>query len=236
MPESYYPSNLRETQLAARHALTLAANPNLTELLGQIVALGLIPRAEAHLSARANHRSAQAALKQAHETTVAANIAADNALKMLDATAKFNRGAETAALLRTLRDGKALGEITGLPNAEQPDVVDDYLQRMSEYVASGRIPRAHVEEVRSTNDALRAAVSNESAMSRARNETKATFDAAKQAFLNYQRLLVLGAEVELGEEGARALLLSFSRSANEPAGEDEEVGDDPTVDEGAPVV
>lgn len=55
--------------------------------------------------------------------------------------------------------------------------------------------------------------------------------AAKRRFVNYYRLLVVAAEAELGEEGARALLLRFSRSATDTEEDDEDVGDDPTVDE-----
>lgn len=231
MPETQYPKTLSEIQRAARHTLSLVGLPSLTEILSHVVTLGAAPAAEEHLAARTAHRGAQAAYKRAHEATVAANIAADNALRMLESAAKFNHGNDSAALLRSLRSGQALGKITSLPNAEQPEVVADYLERMSEYLASGQIPRAHAEEVRATNDALAAAVAEEGAAERRRGETKATFDAAKRRFVSYYGLLVVAAEAELGEEGARALLLRFSRSATDTEADDEDVGDDPTVDE-----
>lgn len=232
MSDSLFPSSLRELQRAARRVIELEGDGRLNEILLPLHQLRALPAAQALITTRAAHRSAQAALKRLHKDTVDANTAADNALRMLEATAKFKRGADAAALLRSLRDGKNLSEITSLPNADQPEAVDDYVQRMSEFVSSGQIPQAHVDEVRSTNEALRAATLAEGLSTGSRGDASTAFFAAKQAFQNRYRVFVIVAEDELGEDGARAMLVRFARGNG--ASEEESEDDDDTVDTGEP--
>lgn len=231
MSRSLYPISRQQCQVAAKNIIAIQAHPALNEVLLPSVILRVLPAAQAFVGARTEHRQAQASLKRAHRTTNQANTAADNALRMLEASTRYNRGSDVAALLRSLRDGRPLSAITGLPNTEQPEVVEDYVARMQTFVDSGEISREHVTNVSDTNAALDAAVTAEGEATRHRSAKSAALDQAQLEFLRRYRPFIRLAIGELGEDGAAALLPSFVRGSAADT-EDEDGGEDePDEDE-----
>lgn len=220
MARSFYPETLSECQLTAEGIVALQGNPQLNEMLALVLSSRTLPAAQTFLMARTAHRRAQTTLRTAHRETVAANEEADNALKMLEASAKYQRGDESAAALRSARGGMALSELTGLPNHEQPAAVSDYLDRLADDITAGRIPRNHVETVSESNARLRAAVQAEASASGNRLQASAAMSAARLSFLNHYRPFVRMVLTDLGEAVARTLLPSFDHSASSTGEED----------------
>lgn len=230
MYQSLFPNRRSQITKAANDVVDLESDESLDDILRIYLVAKVIPAAQSYLAAVTAHRTARTTLTLAYRTTASANQDADDALRMLDAIAKNRRGDEIGALLRTLRDGKPMGALIGLPNDEQPAAVQAFLERIDGLGARVAVPREQVEAVRRTNEVMSAAVKGEERARKARTTASADVTAAEGVFLNVYRPFIELTISELGEAGAVALLPTFvhtARSAADDEDEDEEGNENP---------
>ena len=204
------PEGVGETESALRHVVNLVGDPGTPPEAVAAIKSYALTSAETAINDLDAHRASRAQTTDARASQRARNTEADEAVVAFLGSVRINGGkALYEEVLREL-DGSP-SEVLGKPDRDQVFSVETFITRLA--ARELKLPEDRFEQVKTTQAALRAAISTtDAAVERQARLGKQSRASLKAARADYSRL-IMALTLLLGEDAVYGLLLTFDRAA-----------------------